>query len=323
MPTRRTILKGASGLLAAGAFGMQPGLSLAAAPFQKSAAPGFYRLMLGEFEVTAISDGTIPLPLETLYTNVAEDHAVDALAAAFQTSPVQTSVNAFLINTGDRLVLIDAGSGAYLGPAVGKLIKNIEAAGYHPDHIDDVVLTHIHTDHSGGLIDGKTRAFANATVRVNKREANFWLDPSGPAKAPGVPAEHFAQAKECLTPYIDAGKFATFGDNADVLPHIGSLLRPGHTPGHSSLVIQSGGRKLVVWGDITHGDVLQFDEPGVAIEFDVDQVSAIETRALAFREAVEEGYLVAGAHIAFPGIGHVRADATNFDWVPLNYSAAL
>jgi glyoxylase-like metal-dependent hydrolase (beta-lactamase superfamily II) len=321
MYTRRNLLQGAAALAVIGGSLGTLDTALAKAPFQKFRAPGFYRLSLGRFEVTALSDGTIPLPLPKLYTNTTEEYAQSALSAAFQGTPTATSVNAFLVNMRDRLVLIDAGTGTYLGPSLGKLLANLKAAGYRPEEIDDVILTHIHTDHSGGLSAGGTRLFPNATLHVNKRELDFWLKTPEAERPATAPAQHFTEAKESLQPYVDAGKVETFADNGDVLPGIGSILRPGHTPGHSSLVIEDGGQKLVFWGDITHGDVLQFDEPGVAIEFDVDQQKAVATRAIALEEAVREKYMVAGAHIAFPGIGHVRRDETNFDWVPVNYSA--
>lgn len=322
MYTRRSLLQGAAVLAAMGAGMSSFGPAFAKAPFQTSQAPGFYRLRLGRFEVTALSDGTVPLPLPELYTNTTEAHAQSALAAAFLGTPTQVSVNAFLVNMGDRLVLIDAGTGAYLGPGLGKLIGNLKAAGYQPDQIDDIVLTHIHTDHSGGLSAKGDRLFPNATVRVNRRELDFWLKTPQAERPATAPAQHFTEAHESLQPYLDAGKVETFADNGDVLPGMGSILRAGHTPGHSSIVIEDGGQKLVFWGDITHGDVLQFDEPGIAIEFDVDQKKAVETRAVALEEATREKYMVAGAHIAFPGIGHVRRDETNFDWMPLNYSAS-
>ncbi|WP_420963073.1 MBL fold metallo-hydrolase [Brucella sp. IR073] len=321
MYTRRTILQGAAALAVASTGLGSTGAALAKAPFQPFQAPGFYRLPFGRFEVTALSDGTVPLVLPELYTNTTREHAQSALGAAFLETPTQTSVNAFLVNTGDRLVLIDAGTGTYLGPTLGKLLTNLRAAGYQPDQIDDIILTHIHTDHSGGLSAGGKRLFTNATLRVNQRELDFWLKTPVEKRPATAPAQHFKEAKESLQPYLDAGKVETFADSAEVLPGIGSILRPGHTPGHSSIVIEDGGKKLVFWGDITHGDVLQFDEPGVAIEFDVDQKKAVETRAVALEEAVREKYLVAGAHIAFPGIGHVRRDETNYDWVPVNYSA--
>ena len=319
MPSRRSILKTALSGLVAAPF-IAPSIAFAKAPYGAVQAPGFYRLKIGSVEVTALSDGTVALPLAKLYTNTSEPHARSALKDAFLPEMVPTSVNAFLVNTGERLVLVDAGTGAYLGPSLGKLVSNIEASGYKMDDIDDVVLTHIHTDHSGGLMSNGKRTFPNATLRVNEREANFWLSAENAKAATGIVKQHFGEADQCVTPYVKAGKFQTFGDNHAPVTGLGSVLYAGHTPGHSAITVESEGQKIVFWGDITHGDILQFDEPGIAIEFDIDQKAAIAARDLAFKQAVDGKYMVAGAHIAFPGIGHVRKDSTNYDWLPVNYS---
>lgn len=293
----------------------------AAAPFAKDQAPGFYRMPLGDYEITALSDGTVPLPLDELYRGTTDAHVKDALEAAFLKLPVQVSVNAYLVNTGDRLVLIDAGTGTLLGPSLGKLPKALVAAGYEPEQVDAVILTHIHTDHSGGLIvDGK-RLFSNATLHANRREVDYWLDSAQRAAAPQAKRHLFDEAVASVKPYEAAGRLKTFGDNEDPIPGFRSIWRPGHTPGHSSVVVESDGETFVAWGDITHGDVLQFDEPKITIDFDEDPSQAANSRKAAFTEAVEQRYWVAGAHIAFPGIGHVRADSTEYDWVPANYRA--
>jgi glyoxylase-like metal-dependent hydrolase (beta-lactamase superfamily II) len=319
MPSRRSILKGALTGLIAAPF-VAPSIAFAKAPYAAVQAPGFYRLKIGSAEVTALSDGTVALPLAKLYTNTSQEQAQSALKEAFLPEIVPTSVNAFLVNTGERLILIDAGTGAYLGPSLGKLVANIEASGYKMDDIDDVVLTHIHTDHSGGLISNGKRTFPNATLRVSEREAKFWLSAENAKAAVGIVKQHFGEADQCVTPYVKAGKFEIFADNAAPVPGLGSILYAGHTPGHSAITLESEGQKIVFWGDITHGDILQFDEPGVAIEFDIDQNAAVAARDIAFRQAVEGKYLVAGAHIGFPGIGHVRKDSTNYDWLPVNYA---
>ncbi|MBY3178899.1 MBL fold metallo-hydrolase [Rhizobium leguminosarum] len=319
MPSRRSILKSALTGLVTAPF-VAPSIALAKAPFAAIQAPAFYRLKIGSAEVTALSDGTVALPLAKLYTNTSEQHAQSALKDAFLPESVPTSVNAFLVNTGERLVLIDAGTGAYLGPSLGKLVTNIEASGYKTDDIDDVVLTHIHTDHSGGLMSNGKPTFPNATLRVNEREAKFWLSPENAKAATGIVKQHFGEANQCVTPYVTARKFETFGDNEAPVPGLGSILYAGHTPGHSAITVESEGQKIVFWGDIAHGDILQFDEPGVAIEFDIDQKAAVAARDIAFKQAVAGKYLVAGAHIAFPGIGHVRKDSTNYDWLPINYT---
>lgn len=321
MPTRRSLLINAAGAtLAAGAMTILPTVAFAKAPMVGKQAAGFYRMKLGDYEITALSDGTVKLPMSKIYKHIAESDAETYLTGHFQAGK-EISVNAYLINIGEKLVLIDAGTGALMGPSLGKLVSNIEAAGYRADQIDDVILTHIHADHSGGLVANGKRVFENAVLHVNQREADFWLKADTKAKADKVLGPQIAQAVQCVGPYIDAKKFETFADNAAPLPGFGSVLRAGHTPGHSGIIVESQGEKIVFWGDIAHGDVLQYDHPEVTVDFDVDQTTAAATRSLAFAEAADQKYLVAGAHHAFPGIGHVRRDETNYDWVPLVYSA--
>jgi glyoxylase-like metal-dependent hydrolase (beta-lactamase superfamily II) len=324
MTTRRTILKRTLSLmLAATAMTTLAPLGAAAkAPQVKTAAPGYYRMMLGDFEITALSDGTAMFPAETLYTG-AKDQIAAMLEKAFLDSPVELSVNAFLVNTNERLVLIDAGTGDFFGPTLGKLIPNLVAAGYQPEQIDDIILTHAHVDHLGGLVAGDRFVFPNATVHLNSRDADFWLSAANRDTAPEAKKDLFSAAVKALAPYRNAGRLKTFAEGAEPVPGFKSTLRAGHTPGHSTIAIESKGQKLVFWGDITHGDVVQFDEPDVTIGFDEDQAAAASARDAAFAEAVKEGYLVAGAHTRFPGIGHVGTDSDNFDWVPLNYSATL
>ncbi|MFC4237318.1 MBL fold metallo-hydrolase [Thalassospira xianhensis] len=325
MLSRRDMLKGSLAAAAIGATASTvfiPLRAAAKAPVVGTQAPGYYRLMVGDVEVTALSDGTGQFPLADLYLNTSPEHARTALANAFQGTPTSTSVNAYLLNFGDRLVLLDAGTSDLLGPELGKLPANIIASGYHPDQIDDVVITHIHTDHSGGLIMNGKKVFPNATAHVPKLDAEYWLSTENRDKAPESAKQYFDQAVLSTKLYSESGTLSTYEANASPVPGlINSTHRPGHTPGHSALWFESKGEKFVYWGDITHGDVIQFDEPGVSIAFDVDPDQAITTREAAFAEAVSEKYLVAGCHIAFPGIGHVIEDSTMFDWVPMNYRA--
>ncbi|WEX79206.1 MBL fold metallo-hydrolase [Sinorhizobium numidicum] len=324
MTTRRSVLKGTLSLmLAATAMTtLAPLGAVAKAPQIKSQAPGYYRIMLGDFEITALSDGTVKFPVESFYVGP-KDEIAALLNKAFLESPVELSINAFLVNTNDRLVLIDSGSGGFFGPTLGKLVPNLVAAGYQPEQIDDVILTHAHVDHLGGLVAGEKIVFPNATVHLNQRDADFWLSSANRDAAPEAKKDFFSMAVQALAPYRDAGRLKTFADGTEPVPGFKTILRAGHTPGHSAVAIESKGQKLVFWGDITHGDVVQFDEPDVTIGFDEDPAAAASARDAAFAEAVKEGYLVAGAHTRFPGIGHVGTDSDNFDWVPLNYSATL
>ena len=132
--------------LAATALTLGIGTSFAAAPFAKTQAPGFYRMMLGEFEITALSDGTVKLPVKDLL-NTAPGKVDAALKKAKIAYPVETSVNAYLINTGSKLVMIDAGAGALFGPTVGGLANSLKAAGYQPEQVDEIYITHMHPDH--------------------------------------------------------------------------------------------------------------------------------------------------------------------------------
>lgn len=323
MHTRRDLLiSSASFALAAGAITALPSRVLAKAPIVGAQAPSFYRLKLGDYEVTALSDGTIKLPMAKIYRNIKEKDAETYLEGHFQAGDAETSVNAFLVNTGDQLVLIDAGTGDLMGPSLGKLVANIEGSGYKASQIDHVILTHIHTDHSGGLNLNGRRMFDNAVLHVNHREEMFWLKADAESKNDKALAEYIAQAEMSVAPYVQAGKFETFGDNAAPIPGFRSVLRAGHTPGHSGIIVESKGEKLVFWGDIAHGDVLQFDHPRVTVDFDVHPEQAAASRAKAFAEAADQKYLVAGAHHAFPGIGHVRRENSNYDWVPLVYKAS-
>ncbi len=318
--TRRGVLKGASVLATAAALPNLASSAFAAAPKQHFQAPGFYRMALGDLEITALLDGTLPLPLPQMYRDVMAQDAAGLLRKAYRDIPTDTSVNAFLVNDGARLILIDAGTGHYLGAEAGHLMSNLEASGYTAAQVDHVILTHVHTDHTGGLVrDGKP-LFENATLHVPKRELDFWLETPAEARPEGLNPQLFQEAEECLRPYLQQGRVAAFEDDAEVIAGFRSILRPGHTPGHSSIVVESGGRKLVFWGDITHGDIVQFKQPEVTIEFDVDGPDAVASRRKAFAEAVSEGYLVAGAHIAFPGIGNVLQEGQHYGWIPVNYS---
>jgi glyoxylase-like metal-dependent hydrolase (beta-lactamase superfamily II) len=295
-------------------------LSTQGIPQVKTQAPGFFRLMLGDYEITAVSDGTLPVPLDTVLTNTKPGQVEAFVARTYQTLPLETSINSFLINTGLKLILVDAGAGRVLGPTQGgRLVSNLRAAGYQPEQIDTVLLTHLHGDHSGGLVvDGKM-IFPNALVHVHQREKDFWLSDAEASNAPAGQKPAFVQAHDSLTPYIDAGKLRTFDGAAQLFPGVTTIPTPGHTPGHTFYSVESKGQKLVFWGDVIHAAEVQFPDPTVTIKYDRDFRAAAAQRATAFAEAAKGGYWVAAPHISFPGVGHLRSEGTGYVWMPAPY----
>jgi glyoxylase-like metal-dependent hydrolase (beta-lactamase superfamily II) len=139
-------------------------------------------------------------------------------------------------------------------------------------------------------------------------------------KAPEQFKRFFAGAMASLNPYIKAGRFKAFQGNTDLVPGLRAVASPGHTPGHSFFVAESKGQKIVFWGDLVHVLAVQFGAPSVGISFDSDVGAAAVQRQAALADAVREGYMVAGAHISFPGVGRVRSVGTTYEWVPVNYA---
>jgi glyoxylase-like metal-dependent hydrolase (beta-lactamase superfamily II) len=291
-------------------------------PPVKGQAPGWYRMALGDFEITALSDGTVALPVNKLLTNTTENKVSQMLAAAYLKAPVETSVNGYLVNTGSKLVLIDTGAAKLFGPTLGKLVANLKASGYQPEQVDEIYITHMHADHVGGLMDGERRVFPNATVRADAKESGYWLSQANLDAAPEDAKGFFQGAMASMNAYVAAGKFKAFDGNSDLVPGIRAIATRGHTPGHANYVVESKGQRLVVWGDLMHVAAVQFMQPEVTIQFDSDPKAAAPQRKKAYASAAKEGYFVAVAHVAFPGIGQLRADGRGYRWVPANYVSA-
>jgi glyoxylase-like metal-dependent hydrolase (beta-lactamase superfamily II) len=293
----------------------------ASAPQVRTQAPGYYRMMVGDIEVTALSDGTVNLPVDKLLTHTTEAQVNSALTAAYQKAPLETSVNGFLVNTGTHLVLVDTGAGGMFGPTLGKLADSLRAAGYRPDQVDEIYITHFHADHVGGLVaDGKA-VYPNAVVRADQREADFWLSAEHLEAAPEAMKGFFKAAQTALGPYVAAGHFKPFKGDTELTPGVRAQSTPGHTAGHSFYVVESKGQKLVLWGDLMHVAAVQFPDPAVTIQFDTDSDQALAQRRKAFADAAHDGFWVAGAHLAFPGVGHLRSSGNGYTWVPANYSS--
>jgi glyoxylase-like metal-dependent hydrolase (beta-lactamase superfamily II) len=311
----RRLLLGIVFVFAGGAF--------AAAPQVKTQAPGYYRVMLGDFEVTVLSDGTLSLPVSQLFGNVTPDQVKKTLGDVFLKEPVETSVNAFLVNTGSKLVLIDTGTGGLFGPTLGFLVDNLKAAGYQPEQVDEIYITHLHGDHFGGLMKGDKMVFPNAVVRADQHDADHWSSKANLDAAPEEMKGAFRSVMKTIGAYTAAGKFKPFNGDTQFVPGIKAVATYGHTPGHTIYVVESGGQKLVLWGDLMHVASVQFPDPSAFVKFDTDTKAATAAREKAFADAAANGYWVGAAHLSFPGIGHLRSNASGIGYifVPINYSS--
>jgi glyoxylase-like metal-dependent hydrolase (beta-lactamase superfamily II) len=173
----------------------------------------------------------------------------------------------------------------------------------------------------GGLLaDGKA-AFPNAVVRMDKRDADFWLSADEATKAPADSKGFFQGAQAAVKPYQDAGRVKPFSGDTELVSGVRAIAAPGHTPGHTIYAVESQGKKLMVWGDLMHVAAVQFPDPSVTIGFDTDSKAAAPQRKKAFADAAKNGYWVAIAHVPFPGLGHLRNEGSGYAWVPLNYSS--
>ncbi|MDG3444246.1 MBL fold metallo-hydrolase [Nitrospirillum amazonense] len=293
----------------------------AAAAQARTQAPGFYRMMLGDIEVTALLDGTHPFPVHEVMAGITTAETDKLLVAADLAAPVEGSINAFLVNTGTRLILIDAGAGVLYGADGGHLMANLRASGYTPDEVDEIYLTHLHRDHVGGVDQGGRMAFPNAIVRVNRRDADFWLNPANKAKTPPFLGPMFDGAIDSLRAYVDAGRVRPFDGEAQLDPAIQALPSPGHTPGHTAYRVRSrDGQTLLAWGDIIHVAAVQVADPAATVKYDSDQAAAAQARDRLMAQAARDGSWVAAAHIAFPGLGHITRQDGTYRWLPANYT---
>ncbi|MGD8161697.1 MBL fold metallo-hydrolase [Pantoea sp. FN0307] len=286
-------------------------------------APGYYRMKLGKLRITAVSDGTVTIPLNTLLTNISPEKLRQAMARDAMTPQAETSINAYVIDDGKKRILVDTGAGELFGNRGGHLLANLAAAGYPSESIDAVLLTHIHADHSAGVSRSGKLAFPNADVYVDKRDVDFWLNPSNVNQVEAGEAHTFAESERTLRPVINAGRLKTFLAPATLVNGIRAEPAAGHTPGSVLYRVESEGQTLVLWGDIIHARAVQMSDPHVAIHFDVNRQQAIKTRERILKQAAEQGYWVAAAHISFPGLGHVKREGSGYRWVESNYTTQL
>ena len=305
-----------------------------AAPVSPSASaagfaqvPGVYRQVIGDMQVTALFDGVVFIPVQQIkqFDLTRSQQWLNAEHVPQTKDGVQTAVNAYLVRRGSDLILVDTGTANCFGPTVGQVLSNLRAAGVQPQDVNHVLLTHAHPDHMCGLLtaDGQI-AYPNATVWLAQGDVDYWLSTTAQAQAPQPLRPLFDMARRAVAPYQAAGHFKPFSAG-DALPDgVERVVSPGHTPGHTSWRLKGPTQQqsLLVWGDVLHYHAVQFRHPDAAFEYDSDRRQATASRKRLLAQASARGEWVAGAHLPFPGIGHVGKAAAgqgSYRWIAAEF----
>jgi glyoxylase-like metal-dependent hydrolase (beta-lactamase superfamily II) len=315
--TRRTLFIGGAGALAAPAI-------LTRASFAQTATetmnktPQTNSFKIGKFAVTVISDGIRPgeKPEETFGANQKKEDVAALLTANFL--PTDKFVNGFspvVVDTGSDVILFDTGLGeAGREWGAGQLIAGMKASGYTPDQVSLVVLTHMHGDHIGGLMEGGAPAFKNARYVAGQVEYDFWKDPA----RVGSPAE--GGHKGVLKNVVPLAEKTTFiKDGSEVVPGITAIEAFGHSPGHMVFHLESEGKALMVTADTANHYVLSLQRPDWEVKFDFDKAKAAAARKKVFDMIATDRLPFVGYHMPFPSVGFVEKHEQGYRFVPETY----
>ncbi len=284
--------------------------------------PQFNQFKLGSYKFTVFKDGATiaEKPFETFGTNQKPETVQGLLARNFL--PTDKFVNTYaptLIDTGSDVILVDTGFGeGGRARGSGLLRDGLKAAGYSPDHITLVALTHLHGDHIGGLMEGGAPAFKNARYVIGQIEYDFWTDKA----REGTAAE--GGHKTVLANVVPLAEKATFiGDGGTVASGITAMLAQGHTQGHMVFHIESEGKRLVATGDTANHYILSLQKPDWEVRFDMDKAQAAATRRKVFGMIAADKIAFLGYHMPFPAVGFVEAHDDGYRFVPKTYQFDL
>jgi glyoxylase-like metal-dependent hydrolase (beta-lactamase superfamily II) len=287
--------------------------------------PVAYRFKVGGLECTVVSDG--PLRLGTfsaeLFNGLTQERIDEFVAANFlDKDNFVIDQNALVVNTGDKLVLIDTGMGfrKIYGPRTGHLLDNIRAAGIDPKSIDVVALSHAHPDHVWGLVgeDGKPH-FPNAQIHISQTDLDYWTDE---AKLSDPALGHYiGPIRDALLPFRDRMIFLK--DGREVVPGLQALSTPGHTVGHTSFVISSQNSSIVYTGDLGHQPLLQTENPRAEFARDTDPKQGVASRLRIFDMVASGKIPIIAYHFPWPGIGHVAKNGDHYRYVAIQMQTVL
>jgi glyoxylase-like metal-dependent hydrolase (beta-lactamase superfamily II) len=310
---RRAILAGSAAALA-----NSP--ALAAAPPATVQGPGVHRQKLGNYQLTALYDGTWFLKIDDKFVRNADGAEVNrALAAAFLPPNVlPVSFTVLVVNTGSKLVMIDAGTAGQVADTAGSMMANLAAAGIAPAAIDTIVISHFHPDHIDGLKtkDG-AKVFPNAEILVPEPEWTYWMDDAELSKAPDRIKLYFRNARRIFSDL--ASEVRRFKPGAEVAPGIISIPAFGHTPGHCAFSVASRSQSMLVMSDAVRNPCLFARHPDWQPLFDQDGAMAVATRRRMLDRAAADRMLVEAYHFPFPASGHIARSGRGYELVPATW----
>ncbi len=265
-------------------------------------------ITIGDYTITTFSDGIFTTSVDLMIG--ADKETIQRISGKKLDEPVKLSVNAFLVEGRGVRALVDAGTSDTLGPDMGFLPENLRKAGKPPESITHVLLTHIHPDHSNGLIDSTgAPSFPNAEVVVQEDEIKFWVDRDLSQGANDRVRWNMGNAKKAFAPY--AKQITRIGDG-EFMPGIIAMKSPGHTPGHTCWTIEGGGKSLMIWGDTVHMSFLQLERPECAWGYDFDPAMSVRSRIAVLDQVSADATRIAGMHLDFPGFGFIKKRAGRY-----------
>lgn len=314
---RRNFLSTSAGMMTATAALTSIGLpAMAKTPLFGAQVSQTYRRKLGSYEITVLADGYIDLP-HAVWANVSPEEMDKHLGDAFlPTGFIRNGVNAYLINTGAKLILVDSGARDLFGPSTGLFPGNLADVGVKPEDIDQILVTHIHPDHVGGLYTAAGQVtIPKAQVLVNETDLNYWTNASAQGQAVEIAKPWFDIARDWQSAYD--GRITTFKGETDLGDGITAFPLPGHTPGHTGFRVESDGESLLIIGDVVVSTAVQFSNPDASNIWETNSDDSKRSRRTIFDIAARDRTLVTATHLPFPSFGYVERNTDGtYAWVP-------